>query len=87
MWRVVFAKQAAKDAELLKGAGLDVKAKGIIEIVKKNPFETPPSYEALVGSLSDLCSRRINLRHRFVYAVLDGPVDIGGGRITRAPSR
>ena len=54
MWRVVFAKQAAKDAELLKGAGLDVKAKGIIEIVKKNPFETPPSYETLVGSLSDL---------------------------------
>ncbi len=70
MWEVLFTKQAAKDAKKLKGAGLDKKAKLLIEVVKADPFANPPSYEALVGSLAGLYSRRINLQHRFDYQVI-----------------
>lgn len=69
MWGVVFTKQAAKDAKKLKAAGLDGKAKHLVEIVRENPFETPPIYEGLVGSLAGLYSRRISIQHRFVYSV------------------
>ena len=72
MWQVVFTKQAAKDAKKLKAAGLDKKAKQLIELVKENPFATPPSYEALVGNLAGLYSRRISIQHRFVYQVIQG---------------
>ena len=70
MWEVLFTKQAAKDAKKLKGAGLDKKAKLLVEVVKADPFANPPSYEALVGNLAGLYSRRINLQHRFVYQVI-----------------
>ena len=69
MWKVVFTKQAAKDAKKLKAAGLDGKAKELIEVVKENPFANPPAYEALVGNLSGYYSRRISIRHRFVYTI------------------
>ena len=64
MWEIVFTKQAAKDAKRLKAAGLDKKAKAL--------------YEALVGNLSGLYSRRINLQHRFVYQVIEGERERGG---------
>ncbi len=70
MYQVVFTKQAAKDAKRLKAAGLDKKAKQLVEIVRCDPFQSPPTYEALVGNLSGLYSRRINLQHRFVYQVI-----------------
>ena len=72
MWQVVFTKQAAKDAKKLKAAGLDKKAKQLIELVKENPFATPPSYEALVGNLAGLYSRRISIQLRFAYQVIQG---------------
>ena len=80
MWQVVFTKQAAEDAKHLKRAGLDGKAKSLVEAVKESPFKTPPSYEGLVGSLSGLYSRRINLQHRFVYEVIEGPIEKDGVR-------
>lgn len=78
MWLVVFTKQAAKDAKLLKYAGLSEKTKGLVTIVRKGPFAMPPHYEALVGNLSGLFSRRISLQHRFVYEVLPGEVEHDG---------
>lgn len=78
MWRVVFTKQAAKDAKKLKSAGLDEKAKRLVEVVRRNPFAVPPAYEALVGNLDGLYSRRINLQHRFVYSIDDAPVEVDG---------
>lgn len=78
MYQVIFTKQAAKDAKKLKSAGLDNKAKQLIDIVRENPFESPPSYEALVGNLAGLYSRRINFQRRFVYQVISGPSDNGG---------
>ena len=77
MWHVVFTKQAVKDAKRLKAAGLDGKAKHLIEVVKLDPFGYPPSYEALVGSLSGLYSRRISIQHRLVYSIDPTPVECG----------
>ena len=76
MWKVVFAKQAAKDAKKLKAAGLDKKAKELVDVVRDNPFANPPAYEALVGNLSGYYSRRISIQHRFVYTLVqDEPVE------------
>lgn len=69
MYRIYYAKQAAEDIKNLKVAGLDKKAKELIEIVKKNPFQTSPSYEGLIGNLQGYYSRRINIQHRLVYQV------------------
>ena len=78
MWKVVFTRQAAKDAKRLKAAGLDKKAKALIEVVKRDPFAKPPAYEPLVGNLSGYYSHRINIQHRFVYMVDRGAVEMDG---------
>lgn len=78
MWRVVFTKQAAKDAKNLKVAGLEGKAKSLVEVVRVDPFGIAPAYEGFVGSLAGLYSRRINIQHRFVYSVDATPVDYDG---------
>ena len=78
MYKVVFTKQAAKDAKKLKAAALDVKAKSLVAVVEKAPFAYPPAFEPLVGSLSGMYSRRINRQHRFVYEVLEEPTESDG---------
>lgn len=77
MYRIVYTKQAAKDIKNLKAAGLDRKAKELISIIRENPFQTPPSYEGLVGNLQGYFSRRINIQHRLVYQVDGEKVTIG----------
>jgi toxin YoeB len=69
-WRVVFAKQAQKDARNLASAGLKKKAQLLLDVVAEDPFRTPPPFEKLVGDLSGTYSRRINIQHRLVYQVL-----------------
>lgn len=68
--RLVFTRQAAKDARKLARAGLKSKAETLIEIVCEDPFRSPPPFEKLVGDLEGAYSRRINIQHRFVYQVL-----------------
>jgi toxin YoeB len=70
-WKRVFTRQAQKDAQKLKAAGLQPKAKKLLEILVEDPFQNPPSYEKLVGNLAGACSRRINIQHRLVYQVLE----------------
>ena len=72
-WRLVFTKQAQKDAKRLASSGLRPKAEEILGILASNPFQTPPPYEKLVGDLSGAYSRRINIQHRLVYQVLQEP--------------
>lgn len=62
----------------LKSVRLDGKAKMLIERMKENPFQDPPPYEALVGNLQGVYSRRINIQHRLVYQVYDEPVEVDG---------
>ena len=71
MWRVVFSKQAAKDAKKLSSSGLKPKAQAPINLLEEDPFAAPPRYERLVGDLSGMCSRRINIQHRLVYEVFE----------------
>lgn len=70
-WRLVYAKQAQKDARKLASAGLKDKAELLLDILRVNPFQTPPPYEKLVGDLAGAYSRRINIQHRLVYQVLE----------------
>ena len=69
MYKVVVTKQAVKDFPKLTSAGLANKAKALIELLKINPFQNPPSYEKLIGDLEGMYSRRINIKHRLVYQV------------------
>ena len=78
MFRILYEKQAAKDIKNLKSAGLDRKAKELIEIIRVNPFQKPPTYEGLVGNLQGYYSRRINIQHRLVYQVYAEPINIDG---------
>ena len=70
-WKVVFTKQAQKDAKKLASAGLKPKAVELIKVLKNNPYQTRPPYEKLVGDLIGAYSRRINIKHRLVYQVLE----------------
>jgi toxin YoeB len=71
MWRVVFTKQAQKDAKKLAAAGLRSKAEKLLDILRENAYKTPPTFEKLLGDLSGAYSRRINIQHRLVYQILD----------------
>ena len=70
MYRVIFSKQAYKDLEKLKKAGLERQAKEITEILRENPYKFPPYFEKLIGNLQGYYSRRINIQHRCVYQVI-----------------
>ncbi len=70
-YTIVYTKKAAADIPKLKAAKLDSKAKSLIEVLRNNPYQTPPPYEKLVGTLQGAYSRRINIKHRLVYEVLD----------------
>lgn len=71
MYQAIFHKQALKDIEKLKQSKLDKKAKALVELIKKNPFQNPPPYEKLQGDLQGMYSRRLNIQHRLVYEVLE----------------
>lgn len=71
MWKLLFTKQAQKDARKISESGLRPKVEKLLEIVKENPLQHPPSYEKLTGDLKGLFSRRINLQHRLVYQVYE----------------
>lgn len=68
-YKILYSKLALKYAKNLSSANLANKAKELIEIIKKNPFQNPPPYEKLVGNLNSSYSRRINIKHRIVYEV------------------
>jgi len=70
-WEIVYTKQAQKDAKKLAAAGLKGKAMELLKILRENPFQTPPLFEKLVGDLAGAYSRRINIKHRLVYEILE----------------
>lgn len=70
-WTLVYTKQAQKDAKKLAASELKAKAQELLSVIEKDPFQTPPPYEKLVGDLTGAFSRRINIQHRIVYQVLE----------------
>ena len=69
-WRLVYTKQAQKDAKKLTRSGLKLKAQELLTLISEDPYRKPPPYEKLVGDLAGAYSRRINIQHRLVYQVL-----------------
>ena len=70
-WRLVYTKKAKKDAKKLSRSGLKPQAERLLNILKEDPYRTPPPYERLIGDLAGACSRRINIQHRIVCQILD----------------
>ena len=70
-WELAFTKQAQKDSTKNAAAGLRDKTERLLDLLRKNPFQTPPPYEKLIGDLAGAYSRRINIQHRLVYQVLE----------------
>lgn len=70
-WRLVYTRQAQKDAKKLVSSGLKPKAEELLAILAEDPLQRPPPFEKLVGDLSGAYSRRINIKHRLVYQVLE----------------
>jgi len=70
-WRVVFTRQAQRDARKLAHSGLKEKTQLLLELLAENPLRSPPPFERLVGDLAGALSRRINVQHRLVYEILE----------------
>ncbi len=70
-FKLVFTRQAQKDAKKIASSGLKTKVEELLKIVAEDPYMTPPAFEKLVGDLSGACSRRINIQHRLVYQVYE----------------
>ncbi|WP_395947000.1 Txe/YoeB family addiction module toxin [Caedibacter taeniospiralis] len=71
MYKLVYTKQALKDAKKIKHSSLHMKVQALLSIIREDPYQKPPSYEKLMGDLTGACSRRINIQHRLVYQVLE----------------
>jgi toxin YoeB len=70
-WLLVYTNQAKKDAKRLSHSGLKPQAERLLDVLREDPYRTPPPYERLVGDLTGACSRKINIQHRIVYQILD----------------
>lgn len=70
IWRIVYTKQAKKDAKKVAASGLKKQAERLLSVIAEDPLKTPPPVEKLVGDLSGAYSRRINIQHRLVYQIL-----------------
>ena len=68
-WKVVYSRQALRDAKKVKAAGLKEKAEGLIATLMVDPFQNPPTFEKLVGDLAGAYSRRVNIHSRLVHEV------------------
>ena len=71
MWRVVYSEQARKDARKLSSSNLRPNAEELLQILRQDPWRTPPPFERLLGDLKGAYSRRISFQHRLVYQVLE----------------
>ena len=71
IWKLVFTKQAQRDAKKIARSGLKSQVQRLLDLLRTNPYQSPPPFEKLVGDLAGACSRRINIQHRLVYQVLD----------------
>jgi len=71
VYAIAYSKHAAADIPKLKAAKLDGKARALIDLLREDPYRTPPRFEKLIGGLKGAYSRRINIHHRLVYEVFE----------------
>ncbi len=70
-WDIIYTHQATRDSNKLSHSGFKPQTQKLLNVLKENPYQNPPSYETLVGDLAGAYSRRINIQHRLVYQVLE----------------
>ena len=72
-WRILYTRQAQKDARKLAAASpaLKAKAQQLLALLEEDPYRNPPPFERLVGDLKGAISRRINIQHRLMDEVLE----------------
>jgi len=70
-WKLIYTKQAQKDAKKLASSSLKPKTQGLLALIAEDPYRRPPPFEKLIGDLAGAYSRRINIQHRVVYEVLE----------------
>ncbi len=68
-YKLLFTKQANKDAKKIQKSGLKTKTQDILQLLEQDPFKTPPTFKKLMGDLKGTYSRRINIQHRLIYQV------------------
>lgn len=71
MYDVRLTKKQIKLIKSLKNNNLVDKIKDLLYILRENPYQNPPPYEKLTNNLKGKYSRRINIKHRLVYEVLE----------------
>lgn len=71
MWLIKYSKQAVKDSKKIEQSNLKRAVMVLLVILRKDPFQNPPPFEKLLGDLSGMYSRRINIQHRLVYEVFE----------------
>lgn len=71
MYKIVYTRLATKHIGKLKSAKLDSRAKDLIDLLRENPYKSPPPYEKLKGDFNGAYSRRINRKHRLVYEIIE----------------
>lgn len=70
-WKIIYTKQAQKDAKKISNSGLKNKVEKLLEILREDPYTNNPPYKKLVGDLKGTYSRRINIKHRLIYQVYE----------------
>ena len=71
MYEIVYTKRALQALPQLKAAKLGDKVEALVALLERDPFQNPPPYESLLGTLKGSYSRRINHKHRLVYQVYE----------------
>lgn len=66
-WEILYTKQGLKDKKTACRAGFRERVGEILSMLERGPFAQP--CEKLVGDLSGLYSRRLNIQHRVVYKI------------------
>ena len=71
MYEIVYTKRALQALPKLKAAKLGGKVEALVALLERDPFQNPPPYESLLGTLKGSYSCRINHKHRLVYQVYE----------------
>lgn len=66
---IIDKKVRKKELPNLRSAHLHKKFEMLVNILREDPFQTPPDFEELKGDLQGYYSRRLNIQHRLVYRV------------------
>ena len=55
----------------MAASGLRSNVERLLDVLREDPYRSPPPFERPVGDLAGASSRRINIQHRLVYQVLE----------------